>query len=51
LNFKASAAETGIGASLKVVFLESTIYKLSVDASFVHNLAVRGDKKQFFPAV
>jgi hypothetical protein len=35
-------------SSLKIVFLESTVHKLSVDASFVHNLGVRGDKKQFF---
>ena len=36
---------------LKIVFLKSTVHKLSVDASFVHHYAERGDKKQFFPAV
>ena len=50
-NFKALVAEIRIWASLKIVFLESTVHKLSVDASFVHHYAVRGDKKQVFPAV
>ena len=31
LNFKASAAETGIYHSLEIVFLESTVHRLSVD--------------------
>jgi hypothetical protein len=48
-NFKAFVAEIRIWASLKIVFLESTVHKLSVDASLVHYLAVRGDKKQFIP--
>ena len=30
LNFKASAAETGIFHGLKIVFLESTVHRLSV---------------------
>jgi hypothetical protein len=50
-NFKALVAERRIWASLKIVFLESTVNKLSVDASFVHDYAERGDKKQVLPAV
>jgi hypothetical protein len=34
-NFKALVAETWIWASLKIVFLECTVHKLSVDALFV----------------
>jgi hypothetical protein len=37
LNFKAPVAETWIYASLKIVFLESTVHKLSVDDLFVHH--------------
>jgi hypothetical protein len=36
-NFKAFVAETRTWASLKIVFLESTVHRLSVDASFVHH--------------
>jgi hypothetical protein len=36
-NFKACVAEIRIWASLKIVFLESTVDRLSVDASFVHH--------------
>jgi hypothetical protein len=37
MNFKASAAETGIYHDLKIVFLESTVHKLSIDALFVYH--------------
>jgi hypothetical protein len=43
--------ETLIWASWKIIFLESTVQKLCGDASFVHDYAVRGDKKHVFPAV
>jgi hypothetical protein len=36
-NFKAFVAEIRIWASLKIVFLESSVHKLSVDASCVHH--------------
>jgi hypothetical protein len=36
-NFKAFVAEIRIWASLKIVFLDSMVYMLSVDASFVHH--------------
>jgi hypothetical protein len=35
LNFNASAAEIGIYHGLKIVFLESTVHRLSVDALLV----------------
>ena len=35
-NFKAPVAETRIYAGLKIIFLESTVHRLSVDALFVH---------------
>ena len=47
-NFKAFVAERRIWASLKIVFLQSTVHKLSVDALFVHDNAVRGGKKHVF---
>jgi hypothetical protein len=49
LNFKASAAETGIYHGLKIVFLESTVNKLSIDALFVYHYTVHEDKKQVIP--
>jgi hypothetical protein len=51
MNFEAFVAEIRIWASLKIVFLESTVHMLSDAASFVHHQAGRGDKKQVFPAV
>ena len=36
LNFKASAAETGIYHGLKIVFLQSTVHELSIDALLVY---------------
>ena len=41
-------AERRIWARFKIVFLESTFHKLCVDASFVHDYAVGGDKKHVF---
>ena len=35
-NFKAPVAETRIYAGLKIIFLESTVHRISVDALFVH---------------
>jgi hypothetical protein len=37
LNFKASAAETGIFHGLKTIFLESTVHKLSTNALLVYH--------------
>jgi hypothetical protein len=36
-NFKAFVAETRIWGSLKIIFLESMVHRLSVDGSFVHH--------------
>ena len=47
LNFKASAAETGIFHGLKIVFLETTVHKLSVDSLLVYQNTVHEDTKQF----
>jgi hypothetical protein len=49
LNFKAPVAETGIYHGLKIVFLESTVHKLSIDALFVYHLTAHEDKKQVIP--
>ena len=49
LNFKASAAETGIYHSLEIVFLESTVHRLSVDTLLFYsciNKTVHEDTKQ-----
>jgi hypothetical protein len=45
LNFKALAAKTRIFHGLKIIFLESTINRLYVDASFFHNKRVFEHKK------
>ena len=37
LNFKASAAETGIFHGLKTIFLESTVHKLSTNALLLYH--------------
>ena len=47
LNFKASAAESGIYHGLKIVFLESTVHRLSVDSLLVYQNTVHEDTKQF----
>ena len=49
LNFKAPAAETRIYHGLKIIFLESTVHKLSIDALFVYQKTVHEDKKQVIP--
>jgi hypothetical protein len=49
LNFKASAAETGIYQGLKIVIFESTVHKLSVDALLVYQKTVHEDTKQVIP--
>jgi hypothetical protein len=38
-----------IYAGLKIVFLKSTVHKLSVDALFVHQKTVHEDTKQVIP--
>ena len=48
LNFKAPVALTWIWADLNIVFLESTVYRLSDDALYLHHLIVRRDKNRFF---
>ena len=47
LNFKVSAAGTGIFHGLKNVFLESTVTRLSVDSLLVYQKTVHEDRKQF----
>jgi hypothetical protein len=49
LNFKASAAETGIYHGLIIVFLESTVHRLAVDALSVYQKTVHEDTKQVIP--
>ena len=49
LNFKARVAETWIYHGLKIIFLESTVHKLSIDALFVYHYTVHEDKKQVIP--
>ena len=49
LNFKAPVAETWIYHGLKIIFLESTVHKLSIDALFVYHNTVREDRKQVIP--
>jgi hypothetical protein len=49
LNFQAPVAETWIYHSLKIVFVESTVHKLSIDALFVYHYTVHEDKKQVIP--
>jgi hypothetical protein len=51
LNFKAAVAKTWTYHVLKIVFLESTFNRLSVEASPLHNQTVRGHKNQVFLAV
>jgi hypothetical protein len=43
LNFKASAAETGICHGLKTIFLESTFHKLSTNDLLVYQKTVYED--------
>jgi hypothetical protein len=49
LNFKASAAETGIFHGLNIVFVESTVNRISVDALVVYQKTVQEDTKQVIP--
>jgi hypothetical protein len=49
LNFKVRVAETWIYAGLKIVFLESTVHRLSVDALLVYQKIVHEDTKQLIP--
>jgi hypothetical protein len=49
LNFKASAAETGIYHGLKNIFMESTVHMLSINALLVYHWTVHEDKKQVIP--
>jgi hypothetical protein len=53
LNFKASAAETGIYHGLKIAFLESTVHKLSTNdllvyQKTVHDADLMAGSSQFF---
>ena len=43
LNFKATAAETGIYHGLKIAFLESTVHKLSTNDLPVYQNTVHED--------
>ena len=47
LNFKASAAETGMFHCLEFVFLESTVHRLSVESLLVYQKTAHEDTKQF----
>jgi hypothetical protein len=49
LNFKVPVAEMWINAGLKIVFLESTVHMLSVDALLVYQKTVKEDTKQVIP--
>jgi hypothetical protein len=49
LYFKAPVAETWIYHGLKIIFLESTVHKISIDALFVYHYTVHEDKKQVIP--
>ena len=49
LNFKVPVAETGIYHGLKIVFLESTVHRLSVDALLVYQKTIHEDTKQVIP--
>ena len=49
LNFKAPVAETSIYAGPKIVFLESTVHRLSVNALLVYQTIVHEDTKQVIP--
>ena len=49
LNFKASVAETSTYAGPKIVFLESTVHRLSVNALLVYQTIVHEDTKQVIP--
>jgi hypothetical protein len=49
LNFKVPVAETWIYAGLKILVLESTVHKLSVDALLVYQKTVHKDTKQVIP--
>jgi hypothetical protein len=49
LNFKAPVAETWIYHGLKIVFLESSVDKLSIDALLVNHYTINDDKRQVIP--
>jgi hypothetical protein len=49
LNFKAPVAETWIYHGLKIVFLESTVHTLSIDALLVYYNTIHEDKRQVIP--
>jgi hypothetical protein len=49
IDFKAPVAEIWICHGLKIVFLESTVHKLSIDALFVYHYTVHEYKKQVIP--
>jgi hypothetical protein len=48
-NFKVLVAETWIYNGLKIVFLESAVNRLSVDALLVYQKTVHEDTKQVIP--
>ena len=49
LNFKAHVAETLIYHGLKIVLLESTVHKLSIDVLLVYHYTIHEDKRQVIP--
>jgi hypothetical protein len=49
LILKANVAETWNYHGLKMIFLESTVHKHSIDAIFVYHYTVHEDKKQVIP--
>jgi hypothetical protein len=51
LNFKVPVGETWIYAGPQIVFLESTVHRLSVDALLVYQETVHEDTKQVIPGV
>jgi hypothetical protein len=46
MNFKAPVAETRIYHVLKIIFLESTVHKLSIDDLLVYHYTIHEHKRQ-----
>jgi hypothetical protein len=49
MNFQAPVAETWIYHGLIIVFLESTVHKLSINALFVYHYTIHEDTRQVIP--
>jgi hypothetical protein len=49
IEFQGPVAETWIYHGLTILFLESTVHKLSIAALLVYHYTVHEDKKQVIP--